>query len=231
MLTSAAARLDATAAGDWPAWAALQPHVSAVYGYLGGVLGEADLAALTKLAGTAATAFLNAGWAVVAAELAAAALRHAQRLGAEHPTVLQLRGVAARATGESGDDAERELRDLLTAQLRVLGPEHQDTLGTGRQLARLLARQGEYEQAERLLRDLLDAHARALGADHPSTLTTWHDLGLVLAQRGQHAQAAREFAGLLAARARLLGPEHRDTRVTRRWLAHMSAADATVRSG
>jgi Tetratricopeptide repeat len=233
MLTSAAAGLDPRANTDWPAWAALQPHVSAVDGYLGGVLLEGDLARLTALAGTAAAAFLNAGWSVVAAGLATAALRHAQRLGADHPTVLQLRGVAARARSlqESGSDAERELRDLLEAQLRVLGPRHPDRLGTGRQLARLLARQGEYEQAEQLLRDLLAAHARSLGPDHPDTLTTWHDLGLVLAQRGQHPQAAREFAGLLAARARLLGPEHRDTRVTRRWLAHMSAADATVRSG
>jgi Tetratricopeptide repeat len=233
MLTSAAAMLDARAAGDWPSWAALQPHVSAVYGYLGGVLGEADLAKLAKLAGTAAAAFLTAGWSVVAAELATAALRPAQRLGAEHPAVLHLRGVAARAQSlpESGDGAERELRDLLDAQLRVLGARHPDRLGTGHQLARLLTRQGDFEPAEQLLRDLLAAHARALGPDHPGTLTIWHDLGLVLAQRGHREQAAHEFAGLLAARARLLGPEHRDTRVTRRWLAHMAGADDTVRSG
>jgi hypothetical protein len=231
MLTSAAAALDA-AAGDWPAWAALQPHVSAVYGYLGGVLAEADLARLAELAGTAAASFLNAGWSEVAAELATAALRHAQRLGAEHRTVLALRGVAARAqSANEGDGAERELLELLDAQLRVLGPRHPDRLGTGHQLARLLARQGEFERAEQLLRDLLAAHARALGPDHPGTLTVWHDLGLVLAQRGRREQAAHEFAGLLEARARLLGPGHRDTRVTRRWLAHMAGADATGRSG
>jgi tetratricopeptide (TPR) repeat protein len=224
MLTAAAAPLSS---GDWPAWAALQPHISAVYGYLGGVLGEADLAALTRLAGASAAAFLNVGWATVTAELATAALRHAIRLGAEHPAVLQLRGVAVRAQDTAPDE---ELRDLLDAQLRVLGPEHQDTLGTGHQLARLLARQGEYELAERRLRELLAVQARTLGTDHPSTLTTWHDLGLVLAQRGQYAQAAREFSELLEARARLLGAEHRDTRVTRRWLAHMAGADATVRS-
>jgi hypothetical protein len=231
MLTAAAATLEGTKT-DWPAWAALQPHVSAVYGYLGGVLGEADLANLTRLAGTSAAAFLNSGWATVAAELATAALRHATRLGAEHPCVLQLRGVAVRAQDRAQDTiTEGELRDLLDTQLRVLGPEHPDTLGTGHQLARLLARQGEYEWAERRLRELLACYTSTLGTDHPSTLTTWHDLGLVLAQRGQYAQAAREFSELLEARARLLGPEHRDTRVTRRWLAHMATADATVRSG
>jgi len=232
MLTAAAATLDEGAPRDWPAWAALAPHVSAVYGYLGGVLGEADLAKLTRLAGTSAAAFLNAGWATVAAELATAALRHAMRLGAEHPSVLRLRGVAVRAQDRAQDTVtEAELRDLLDTQLRVLGPEHPDTLGTGHQLARLLARQGEYEWAERRLRELLASYTSTLGTEHPSTLTTWHDLGLVLAQRGQYGQAAREFAGLLEARARLLGSEHRDTRVTRRWLAHMAAADATVRSG
>jgi hypothetical protein len=233
MLGAGAAELDVRAAADWPAWAALQPHITAVYGYLGGVLGDADLAALTGLAGAAAAAFINAGCTAIAAEQASAALRHAQRLGGDHPGVLALRGAVARAQSwhENTEGSDAELRDLLASQLRVLGPEHPDTLDTGHQLARLLARQGEYEWAEQRLRELLAVHARTLGPDHPSTLTTWHDLGLVLAQRGQYAQAAREFSELLEARARLLGPEHRDTRVTRRWLAHMAAADATVRSG
>jgi tetratricopeptide (TPR) repeat protein len=233
MLGAAAAGLDVKGAGDWPAWVALQPHVSAVYGYLGGVLGDDDLAALTALEGAAAAAFINAGCTTVAADLATAALRHAQRLGADHPSVLALRGAVARAQSwhENSDGSEADLRDLLAAQSRVLGLEHPDALDTGHQLARLLERQGEYERAEQLLRDLLAARSRNLGPDHPSTLTTWHDLGLVLAQRGQYEQAAREFSELLQARARLLGPGHRDTRVTRRWLAHMAAADATLRSG
>jgi hypothetical protein len=242
MLGAAAAALDGGTldggtldggAGERAAWLGLAPHVSAVYRYLGGVLGEADLAALTALAGAAAGAFTDAGCTAIAAEVATGALRHAQRLGGDHPGVLALRGAIARARSwhENGEGNEEELLDLLAAQLRVLGPGHQDTLDTGHQLARLLARQGEYERAERRLRDLLAARARTLGPDHPSTLTAWHDLGLVLAQRGQYAQAAREFSALLATRARLLGPDHRDTRVTRRWLAHMAAADTTVRSG
>jgi hypothetical protein len=233
MLVAAAARLDSGEPADWPAWVGLQPHVSAVYGYLGGVLGEQDLASLAGVTAAAAVAFLQAGCTTIGADLAASALRHARRLGAEHPGVLALRNAVARArpAHEGADGAERELRDLLAAQARVLGPEHPDTLGTGLRLARLVARQGEYERAEQSLRELLADCVRALGPDHPGTLTARHDLGLVLAQRGQYAQAAEEFSDLLAARVRTLGPEHRDTRVTRRWLAHMAAAGATVRSG
>ena len=189
MLAAAAARLDATA--DWPAWVALQPHVSAVYGYLGGVLNPDSLAVLTEVAAATAEAFLRADRTAAAAELATEALRHARHLGTGHEAVLALCDAVA--------------------------------LGTGYQLARLLARQGQFEGAERSLRELLDAQARTLGPDHPSTLSARHEFGLVLAQRGRYAQAAREFSDLLAARVRVLGPEHRDTRVTRRWLAHLSA--------
>lgn len=247
LLAAAAGGLEATRGGldgldgidalaepkDWPAWVELQPHVSAVCAYLGGVLGEADLATLTTVAAATALAYLSAGFSAAAAELAAAALRHARRLGAEHEGVLALRNAVVRARSHQApaDGAERELLDLLAAQVRVLGPDHPDTLGSAHQLGRLLARQGQYETAELWLRGVLAAHARTLGPDHPSTLTARHDFGLVLAQRGEYALAAREFADLLAAQVRVLGPEHRDTRVTRRWLAHVRAADATVRSG
>lgn len=226
-------RLDPCRPADWPAWVALAPHVNAACDYLGGVLGQADLAALAGVAAATALAFLHRGHASAAADLAEGALRYARRLGAEHEAVLALRTTVARARSPEGpgDGAEGELRDLLAAQVRVLGPGHPDTLGTGRQLARLLARQGQFDQSEQRLRELLDAHARTLGPDHPDTLTARHDFGLLLAQRGDYAQAAAEFAGLLAARVRVLGPEHRDTRVTRRWLAHVATAKTTDRSG
>lgn len=201
MLATAAARLDARA--DWPAWVALQPHVSAACDYLGDMLGEADLATLTGVAAATAQAFLQAGRTAVAAELATDALRHARRL----------------ATAEVGEhQAVLALCDAVS-------------LGTGYRLARLLARQGQYEGAQQCLRELLDAQARTLGPDHLSTLAARHQFGVVLAQRGQYAPAAREFRDLLAARTRVLGSEHRDTRVTRRWLAHLAAADAPLRSG
>jgi tetratricopeptide repeat protein len=233
VLAAAAGRLDPREPADWPAWAALAPHAGAANAYLGGMLGQSDLAALAGVTGATALAFLHRGHAAAAAELAADALRHAGRLGSDHEAVLALRATAARARPLEGltAGAEQEMLDLLAAQVRVLGAEHPDTLGTGHQVARLLARQGHYEQAERRLRDLRGDYARTLGPDHPDTLTAWHDFGLVLAQRGDYAQAEREFTGLLAARARVLGPEHRDTRVTRRWLAHVTATDTKLRSG
>lgn len=230
MLAAAAGGLDPRDPAGWPAWVALAPHVDAAV-EAGGVLGEPGLAALCEAAGATALAFLHAGRSAAAAELAARALAHARRLRPDHEAVLALRTAAVRARPEQGpvDGAERDLRDLLAAQVRVLGPEHPDSLGTGHQLATLFARQGQFQQS--MWSDLLDAHARILGPGDPATLALRHDFGLALAQRGEYAKAATQFADLLAARARFLGPEHRDTRVTRRWLAHVTAAVTTDRSG
>ena len=45
-------------------------------------------------------------------------------------------------------DAEAEFRQVLDARLRVLGPDHPDTLTTRHEIARMLADQGKPADAE-----------------------------------------------------------------------------------
>jgi plasmid stability protein len=73
--------------------------------------------------------------------------------------------------------AEAECRDVLTAKLRVLGPDHPDTLATRHQIAREMAALGDHTGAEAECRDVLTAKLRVLGPDHPDTLVTsrWID--------------------------------------------------------
>ena len=64
-------------------------------------------------------------------------------------------------------------RDVLAAQLRVLGPDHPDTLATRHQIAVEMAARGDYAAAETEFRDMLAAKLQVLGPDHPSTQITF----------------------------------------------------------
>jgi hypothetical protein len=120
--------------------------------------------------------------------------------------------------------AEAAFRDVLAAELRVLGPDHPDTLETRRCIADEMAGRGDHAAAEAEYRDVLAARVRVLGPDHPSTLTTRHQIALEMAERGDHAAAEAEYRDVLAARVRVLGPGHPDTLTTRHQIAVEMAA-------
>ena len=89
--------------------------------------------------------------------------------------------MAARYQADQGFHAaaEAEYRDVLAARLRVLGPDHPDTLATRHGIALEMGEQGDHAAAEAEHRDVLAAKLRVLGPDHPDTLATrhWHRLG------------------------------------------------------
>ena len=64
---------------------------------------------------------------------------------------------------ERGDHAaaEAEYRDVLAARLRVLGPDHPDTLATRHCIALEMAERGDHAGAEAESRDVLAAQLRA----------------------------------------------------------------------
>ena len=68
--------------------------------------------------------------------------------------------------------AETEYRQVLDTTLRVLGPDHPDTLATRHEIARMMAAQGHPADAETEFRQVLDTKRRVLGPDHPSTVIT-----------------------------------------------------------
>lgn len=182
LLAAAAGRLDTRDPADWPDWVTLQPHVGAAFAYLGGVLGDDDLAVLAAVAAATALAFLHGGHSAAAAELAADALRHTKRLGAGHDAVLALRDAVAQGAGYQHalllarqgryEPAERELRELLAAQARTLGPDHPATLAARHDYALVLAQLGLHARAALELGDLLAARVRILGPEHRDTRVT-----------------------------------------------------------
>ncbi len=134
--------------------------------------------------------------------------------------------MAARFQTEQGFHAaaEAELRDVLATELRVLGPDHPDTLETRRCIADEIAARGDHAAAEAEYRDVLAARLRVLGPDYPATLTTRYQIALVMAARGDHAAAEAELRDVLAAHLRVLGPDHPDTLITRSRIATEMAA-------
>ena len=124
--------------------------------------------------------------------------------------------MAARYQAEQGfhSTAEAEFRKVLAARLRVLGPDHPDTLAIRHCIARQMAERGDHAAAEAEYRDVLTAELRVLGPDHPDTLAIRHCIARQMAERGDHAAAEAEYRDVLTAKLRVLGPDHQSTLAT-----------------
>ncbi|KAF8535293.1 hypothetical protein BDD12DRAFT_782634 [Trichophaea hybrida] len=95
--------------------------------------------------------------------------------------------------------------------LKVLGPDHPDTLESVSELASVLQSQGKYEQAEQMNRRALEGREKALGPDHPDTLNSVNNWASVLQNQGKYEQAEQMNRRALEAKEKVLGPDHPDT--------------------
>ncbi|WTP57639.1 FxSxx-COOH system tetratricopeptide repeat protein [Streptomyces phaeochromogenes] len=117
--------------------------------------------------------------------------------------------------------SEHDLRrQLLGAQIRLLGPDHLDTLSSRSDLAHAVHNMGDYARAADLHRGVLEDRLRLLGPDHLDTLSSRSDLAYALHNMGDYARAADLHQGVLEDRLRLLGPDHLDTLKSRNNLAN-----------
>jgi hypothetical protein len=69
--------------------------------------------------------------------------------------------------------------------MRVLGPEHPNTLTSRNNLASVLGDLGRLEEAEQEHRAVLDIRMRVLGPEHPNTLTSRNNLASVRRDLGR----------------------------------------------
>ena len=113
--------------------------------------------------------------------------------GDQEKMFLTAASVLAHLFGEQGDHAGARALwcEVLSAQARVLGPEHPDTLQTKANLAATISRQGSYDEAKRLEIDVLRAMRRVLGPAHALTLEVEANLRHTL----RCAQEARTTRG------------------------------------
>ncbi|WP_432844224.1 tetratricopeptide repeat protein [Dactylosporangium sp. CA-092794] len=129
---------------------------------------------------------------------------------------------AATSLGNAGlvRPAITAYQQLLTDCLRVLGPDHPDTLTARGSLASRRAEAGDLAGAIDAYQQLLTDYLRALGPDHPDTLTARNNLAYWRAQAGDPVGAASATEELLADRLRVNGPDHPHTLVTQNNLAY-----------
>ncbi|MFF0234680.1 tetratricopeptide repeat protein, partial [Micromonospora sp. NPDC005254] len=130
-----------------------------------------------------------------------------------------------RSLGKTGQAtaAATAAEHLLTNCLRVLGPEHSDTLTTRHNLANSRGEAGDSNGAAIAFEQLLTDRLRVLGPDHPDTLDTRGDLAFWRGQAGDSNGAAAAYGQLLTDCLRVLGTDHPHTLTTRHNLAHWRA--------
>jgi hypothetical protein len=120
---------------------------------------------------------------------------------------------------EDGSAAATETEELLTNHLRVLGPDHPDSLAT----RALISLQADGRGDPAALAMILDSHVRALGRDHPQTLEIREALAFRRKDDGDPAGATNDLQAVLSDQARVLGRSHPNVFATRRTLAEWQA--------
>ncbi|MEU4428915.1 tetratricopeptide repeat protein [Actinoplanes sp. NPDC024001] len=124
---------------------------------------------------------------------------------------------AAASLGDIGlpSQAAAGFEEVLAAALRLLGPDHPDTLVARHEAARWHGVAGDPGRAlaafQRLLTDLL----RVSGPEHPNTLSARHEIAVWRAESGDLKRALAELRSVLDDRIRLLGPDDATTLITR----------------
>jgi hypothetical protein len=108
--------------------------------------------------------------------------------------------------------AARDLyQGIFEARVRVLGPEHPQTLAARADAAHLTGKAGDAAGARDQFAALLPVYERVSGPEHPDTLTTRAEVARFTGEAGDAAGARDQFAALLPVYERVRGPEHPDT--------------------
>jgi CRP-like cAMP-binding protein/tetratricopeptide (TPR) repeat protein len=223
-LEAAAAGLDPTRPGDWPAWRLLVPHLSAVIDLLADGLDHAVLARLLTVSAAGTEALLSGGRLAAAEKLAQASVEAAAFFSRDDPAAMTARGSLADTLvrrGRSGE-AEALYRELLADRCRIQGEDHLDTLATRHDLAAAIGMQGRYREAEELYRGLLDDDYRLLGPDHRDTMAARARMARMIGYQGRYAEAEELGRGALRDQRRVLGDSDPDCLTSRQNLARMT---------
>ena len=109
---------------------------------------------------------------------------------------------------------------LLADHVRILGPDHPETLSSRNNLAVAYFAAGRIDEAITLYDQNLAARERVLGPDHPGTLTSRHGLAVAYRDAGRIDEAITLYEQTLAAQERVLGPDDPDTLLLRSNLAN-----------
>lgn len=153
-----------------------------------------------------------------------------QRLGRDHPDVLDARSEHAHYRGRAGDaaGAAAAFGRLLADYERILGPDRLDTFVIRNALAFWRGSAGDVAGALPAFEQLLVDCEQVLAPDHPLTLVVRSNLARHRGRAGDVAGSVAAFEQLLADRERIFGPDHPATLNVRTNLAQLQgrAGDA-----
>lgn len=137
---------------------------------------------------------------------------------------------AARAANEAANyqasqglisPAESTHQAVLQVRLRILGPDHLDTIHAWKDIARRLSERADYDRAEIEYLGVLEAMRRTLGPEHIETLNLQHSFAALVSFRGEYARAEAVYRNVLQAKLAVLGRHHPYTILTRHEIARM----------
>lgn len=115
-------------------------------------------------------------------------------------------------------EAEEMLKELLDIRLRLLGPNHLDTLHASVNYARILRDQGYIDKAAELLAQMLEVHKSVLGQGHPQTLVAMCGLAVTQERRGYKKEALELLISSVQLSMEVLGANHPHTVSRRNYL-------------
>jgi tetratricopeptide (TPR) repeat protein len=223
LVAGAIGKRDASSSDQWPWWRVVIPHVRAMLNKAP-ILDETTEALVADIA-YGAGEYLHASGLHREAEAIAVQFRDRARitLGEEHPSVLRLGYLRARALTHLARwaEAKQEFYDVVQAQSRLLGPEDPNVLSTRNDLGFMLRMSGNIDDGEREYREVYEIKRRVLGEENPSTLTTHSNLAMVLLFKGDLRSAEAELREILAIRRRVLGDNDSGTLRTRHHIARL----------
>jgi tetratricopeptide (TPR) repeat protein/tRNA A-37 threonylcarbamoyl transferase component Bud32 len=109
------------------------------------------------------------------------------------------------------DKAEPHLKASYEIRLRLLGPDHRDTLNSKDSLGSVYWDRSQFDKAEPLFRQTLADRRRVLGPDHPDTLESMNNLALLEQSLGHYDSALARFREAYDLGRRTSGPTDRNT--------------------
>ena len=130
--------------------------------------------------------------------------------------------VVAQAYDSAGrlGEAIALFEEVVADSVRVLGPDHSDTLTSRNNLAYAYDSAGRVGEAIALYEEVLTVRTRVLGPDHPDTLSSRNNLAYAYESAGRLEEAIVMLGGALADSLRVLGPDHPGTFIVRNNLAY-----------
>ena len=139
--------------------------------------------------------------------------------------------VVAQAYDSAGrlGEAIALFEEVVADSVRVLGPDHSDTLTSRNNLAYAYDSAGRPDKAVALFEEVVADSVRVLGPDHSDTLTSRNNLAYAYDSAGRPDKAVALFEEVVADSVRVLGPDHSDTLTSRNNLAY--AYDSAGRVG